>query len=214
MNILLDKDGVLYNLYEPWYAEHNADYGHIHLMTLDDIYTWDTQQICRDHNCPSDMASYFLNPRIWIDGPAFDGAFEITRSWVNSGHDITVITNIANSIAAKPSWDWLNIYFPHIPNLMMISQPIKHWAIADVLIDDGIHNHIGFLGISILFDRPWNQNADLVRAMSWEHLNRIVQRADELLQHYDMQDPESMGSYRYHKWIEERLKQEIQEGIL
>ncbi len=214
MNILIDKDGVLYDLHKIWYDKHNDEYAWKHTIRKEDITDWDTSKACTENKCPADIFSYLQEPQIWIDGDPIAGSIETTKQWVRNGHDLVVITALSSPLSAKPSWDWLRICFPHIPNIMMVTGSIKHWAVADILIDDAIHNHKGFQGISILMDQPWNRkDKSLPRAKDWKHLEQIVNRAELYIDHYQELTPDAHELYA-HKWIEQRLKSEIDEGLL
>lgn len=209
MRILIDKDGVLYDLHTIWYKQHNDDYGKYHNITKNDVTTWDTSQPCKDNNCPADIFDYLKDSKLWIDGQTLGNSVDITKKWAKD-HELAVITNAANSLAAKPSMDWLQIYYSHIEHVMLTSAGIKHWVIGDILIDDGIHNHNGFQGISILYDQPWNRrDKTLIRARDWNHLDVIINRADELLTYYQS----SVHRLPLHKVVQMRLKKEVEEGL-
>jgi hypothetical protein len=97
---------------------------------------------------------------------------------------------------------------------MMVTGKIKHWAVADFLIDDAIHNHMGFQGISILMNQPWNRsNHTLLRARDWQHVDAIINRAELYIDHYRELEPDKHPLWA-HKWIEQRLREEVNRGSL
>lgn len=203
VRILIDQDSTIYDLSTPWYKLHNDDFGHIHTIHADVVYTWDTRQICRDNKCPADIYGYFNHPSVWSDGTVIENSQEVTRRWKLAGHELGIITTAANALSIPYKVQWLQQYFSHIENVMVIHKAhIKHWLEADFLIDDGIHNHKDFKGISILFNTAWNQESDLPRANDWNHVERIVSRGVVLLQKYT------------HKFTQLALVTEIKEGIL
>jgi 5'(3')-deoxyribonucleotidase len=217
MKILIDKDGVLYDLHVVWGAAHNKRHGKIHQLQTDDITDWDITLPCKGVNCPgaNEMFDYLQQPKLWIDGETIPGSQDITRQWVRDGHELVVITKLAGAVAAKPGLDWLEIFFPHIPDVMLVTGEIKHWAIADILIDDSERNHMGFQGISILMDQPWNRrNQTLIRARDWLHVEAIVNRAEAYINHYTSVASETAHELYAHKWIEGRLKLEVDAGEL
>ncbi len=215
MRILIDKDSVLYEMNALWFGRHNERYGYWHILTDEETVEWESGQRCKAANCPADIFEDFTDPKFWIDGKPIAGSVDITRQWVKDGHEVGVITNAANSIAAKPSMDWLGIYYPHIENVILTSAGIKYWVVGDILIDDAIHNHIGFQGISIVYGQPWNKrNTKFIRARDWNHVNLIVARAERYIDHYADLADENAHELWAHKWIEARLKVEVDEGLL
>ena len=212
MKILIDKDDTIYNFTELWYSRHNADYGDIHQLIAENGQSYETGDRCRLHNCPADLLSYFKEPLIWIEGEPLSDSIDVTKRWIMNGHELVVLTKIAGPIAAKPSMDWLNIFYPHIPDIMMVTGHIKHWAIADILIDDAIYNHSDFKGISVLYNQPWNINdTELPRANDWNQLDRIITRAEIYINDYYKYDgPE----YEHHKRIQHYLRLDIEEGLI
>jgi len=184
MRILIDQDGTIYDLYAPWYALHNKDYGHIHTMTRNNVDSWDTASICKKHNCPADIYGYLSESSVWSDGLPLADSIRVTRQLMQNGHDLGILTTVAkNAIFAMPiKHRWLKNHFPHIENVIMVDNHVKHWVHADVLIDDGLHNLQHFTGISVVYDQPWNRSdAILPRARNWNHVERIVSRADYLI---------------------------------
>lgn len=208
MRIVIDQDDTLAAFSKLWYDMHNEEYGHIHLLAGGD--SWEDGSRCKDNNCPADIFKYFKTQRVWTDPIPIRDSINITRGWVRDDYDLAILTKAVNAESLSHKADWLEKYFPHIPNIMMIlGNNIKYWVNADIMIDDGIHNHIGFQGISILFDRPWNRRDKiLIRANDWQHVDRIVVRADQLISKYQTShNPQ-------HKAIERMLKNEIDKGLL
>lgn len=210
MRILIDQDSTIYDLTTPWYALHNEEYGHIHDLKASDVYTWNTQQICDDNNCPADVYSYFSKVRCWTDGLPIQNSVSITKQWSDKGHELGILTTTPNTIAPNYKLNWLKEYFPHIKHAMIVNGYIKHWVQADFLIDDGKHNLEQFEGIGVLIDNPWNQGLDVPRARDWNHVQMIVAEGIRLLENntflYMKENP--------HKIIERMLSTMIKDGIL
>lgn len=210
IRILIDMDSVICDFIDPWYGLHNAEYGHIHKMVKSEVYTWNTAQICKDHNCPADIYGYFNNPKVWTDGIVISNSVDITKQWLTVGYELGVITTASNAMSLTHKQEWLDKYFPHIRNVMMVNGHIKHWVMGDFLIDDAIHNHDGFEGISVLYDGAWNQGTDLPRARDWNHVEKIIARGVSLL---------CSSTFAYmksnpHKVIQALLYDEIKAGKL
>lgn len=209
LRILIDQDGVLYDLYQPWYALHNKEYGHIHTLTKDVVTGWDIEQVCKDHNCPADMRKYYANKNIWSDGGVIEYSQDIIEVW-DGMYDMAVLTVAVHPVSYAPKHIWLNEHYPQIDQIIMVNASIKPWVMADFLIDDGIHNHNGFQGISILFNQTWNQtNTTLPRAKDWIHVAQIVARGDKYIRYAE----KKYGTVPYKK-IQHILHQEIKNGDL
>ena len=213
IRILIDQDSTVYDLSTPWYKLHNEEYGHIHEITEDKVYTWNTAQICKDNDCPADIYSYFNNSKVWSDGKAIQNSVEVTERFVNSQYELGFITTAANAMSIPYKVEWLQNNFPHIPNILITHKShIKHWVQADFLVDDGIHNEKGFNGIFILYNTAWNQDTDMIRAKNWLEVERIIDRGVYYINTYK----NNFGiiitdDYRY---FEHKLKEEIKEGKL
>jgi 5'-nucleotidase len=181
--IILDKDSVVYDLSTVWYAEHNKDHPD-HDLRVEDVDVWNTAEVCKRNNCGADIYSYFKNPRVWTDGKIIGNSVKITTYWQKSYPELELgfLTTAANPLAAKLSWEWLDINFPHIKEKMIVNTHIKHWVTGDIMIDDAPHNLEHFTGISILYNQPWNQGDNgLLRADDWDHVDYLVRRSLKML---------------------------------
>lgn len=119
-----------------------------------------------------------LNPR--------DGAVAgVTRLW-EAGHSLYVVTNVIGHDYVEKQ-RFLRRHFPMLSEKNIVATTHKHLLKLDALIDDGIHNHEGFEGLRVLFDRPWNretpQNAPALgrilpyeRADGWGDVVTTVER--------------------------------------
>jgi len=190
--ILVDLDNTLYDLCTPWLYRYNRDYPH-HKITYKDILGWDTSQYVAPE-CGNKIFDYFLYEDVWINGDVLDPiSIDVTKSWISFGYDVAICTTLSNSVSASWKLRWIDHYFPHIKERIVVTGHTKHWIQADFLIDDGPHNHKHFTGISILYDMPWNHNiTNLPRATNWSEVNRMVIRGvDQLengMKHKDIQD--------------------------
>lgn len=214
MNILIDKDDVLYQFTKQWYKRHNADPLSTHTLLVEEKTEYEQEQRCKDNSCNAGLFDYFKESGIWLVGDPVPNAIKITQKWIDLGHELVVITRVMDGRGAHPSMVWLERCYPHIPDVMMVTTAIKHWAAADILIDDSSTNHTGFRGISLLMDRPWNKlNKRLPRATDWLHLDRILARIEVLLEAYQ-ENEDWLYEFQYHKVIEKRIKDEIDQGLL
>jgi len=175
IRILIDKDNTVYDLHGPWLSLYNAA-NPKNQITKDMLTTWEMSY---------DIYKYLANPFVYSSGDVIENSIAVTQEWINTGYELAFVTAISHHNGATASLQWLNTMFPHIPNVIMIAGGhIKHWVQGDFLIDDGLHNHEQFEGISIVFDQPWNREANILRAYNWQQVEKIVERGVELLQDY------------------------------
>src|SRR6185503_11341855 len=121
MRILIDQDSTIYDLSSPWYALHNAEYGHVHKLTANDVHSWDTSLICKENSCPANIYGYFKHASVWSDGLPIRDSIAITQKWTNEGHELGILTTIAkDAIPHIPlKYAWLDTHLPHITNVVM-----------------------------------------------------------------------------------------------
>lgn len=75
-------------------------------------------------------------------------------------------------------------YFPYITWEQIIITHHKQIISGDVLIDDGVHNHIGGNYASILFDAPHNRDFNetdhsITRVKTWKEAYEMVCKLSE-----------------------------------
>lgn len=212
MRILVDQDGVLYDMNPVWFALHNAEYGHIHELTPDNVTDWYVGNHCKEYDCPAEIYKYFQENRVWTNGAVLDlDSINITRDWIERDIEVAVITTTPNQIAPNRKLSWLRQHYPHLRDVIITTAgSMKAWIDGDFLVDDRIDNHKGFQGISILYNTPYNQYSDLPRARNWQHVQAIIERGIYLLKDntflYFKENP--------HKIIQRILQQEIDGGLL
>lgn len=180
--IWIDQDSTIYDLSSVWYAEHNKEYPE-HNLCIQDVTGWDTAEVCKRNNCSADIYSYFNLPSVWSDGKVIEGATKVINGWHNYNiADLGVTTTAANAMSIPYKVEWLLHHFPYIKDIMVnYKTHVKHLLRGDILIDDGIHNLTQWQGIGILFNQPWNQEAGILRAKDWDHVDWLVRRALVLL---------------------------------
>ena len=179
--IWIDQDSTIYDLSSPWYAAHNKDYPQ-HDLRVEDVNGWDTSAICKRVECPADIYSYFNLPEVWSNGQVIDGAKEIIDRWHNQNiADLGILTTAANGMSMPYKIEWINNNFPYIKDIIIGISHTKHLIRGDILIDDGVHNLTKWQGVKILYNQPWNQESNILRAMDWKHVDIYVRDAIELL---------------------------------
>jgi len=204
LRILIDKDDVLYAFVDHWYELHNKEYGSIHTLTADE---WEDGQRCKDNNCPVDIFQYFTVDTVWKNGLVYPDSQRVINSWLDRGYDLGIITKIANPIAAKAGWEWLQIHYPRVKNIIMATAP-KAWVQADILIDDSPKNLIDFKGVAILFDQKWNRgHTTLPRAQNWNEVEEMVKYIENRLNYYRIILPDLLWAYKH---VEQELIHDTQ----
>lgn len=214
MRILIDMDDTLVKFSDRWYNKHNAEFGHIHELVFG--AGWEDGSRCKDANCDADIFKYFNDADLWSDGEPLPDSITVTQRWTNIGHELSIITKVPSKHieAAQYKYIGLQKHFSHITPIFFVNEHTKHWIQADVLIDDGIHNHSGFTGISLLYDQPWNRNnTALPRIKNWQHADIVIERINTMISDYEMQAVWSQRQPML-KWIQFRILQEIRAGDL
>jgi 5'(3')-deoxyribonucleotidase len=168
MRILVDLDDVLSEFTRNWLILHNYRCDQKHLV-FEDFNAWNPRDVC---TC--NMFADFDNADLWKNQTPQVDSIKVTKSWVKRGHDLVVVSNVVNNESASLKLEWLDMFFPHIKQVMLTQGHIKHFIEADVLIDDAYHNHQFFKGIRILRDRPWNTQYELPRAKNWLELDKMI----------------------------------------
>jgi len=186
MKILIDMDGVLYDLYTPWFTLYNTDYPH-HPITVADVKEFNTSLFVAPE-CGTKIFDYFEQESVWANGGILDSyAGEVTKRWVADGYDVIVCTKASTKISIALKLTWLEQHFPHIDGKVITygkDTHIKSWFNADVLIDDALHNHSDFTGISILYDQPWNQKeTEYIRVKNWRDIEHVVNDIETYTRH-------------------------------
>lgn len=185
MRIWIDIDGVVYDFHTPWISAHNKDHP-AHQMTIEDLASWDAHQSCVDNNCPADIYSYFSLRSVWTDGKAIENSIDITKRWVNKGHQLGFVSTLQADVpyAAVYKTEWLKENFGHIKDIIFVNGTLKHYINGDILIDDGIHNLTNPSIIGILYTQPWNRREKRLRADNWNQLDYLINKADTLMNTY------------------------------
>ncbi len=185
--ILIDMDSVLYDLMTPWLKLYNRDYPQANL-TKSQIYTWDMKDVVVSE-CGSNIYNYLRDTsEIYVEGNAIEHSIEVTKHWSVLNYDLAVLTACVGHASFMWKAAWLDTYFPHIKNkILMQGNHIKHWVQADIMIDDAPHNLEHFLGFKILMNEPWNQaynEPDVLRVNNW----LAIERAVDLFIHHANED--------------------------
>lgn len=166
MTILFDIDGVLANLHPAWLRRYNLEYNDT--MTPSAVTEWDIHKLVKPE-CGTKIYDY-LDYTIYDEVKPVSGALGAVKFARQLSRVVFVTTPCNNHGGAKLVW--LNKHGFEVDKKDYVECHDKSLIRGDVLIDDCPLNLIGFLGVPVLFDRPWNQD-------SW--IRRIVGFSDEYM---------------------------------
>lgn len=134
MRVLLDLDGVVADIWEPWFSRYNAKTGDD--LTVEKTLAWDVPA-AKDHKA---LFAVLSEPGFYRDLQPFPGAVEAVRGLVDAGDEVYVLS-AAPSVSSwsEKAW-WCERYLPFIPQKHIILTHAKALVKGDVLLDDGPHN--------------------------------------------------------------------------
>lgn len=161
MTILFDVDGVLANLHVAWLKRYNLEYHD--RLAVKDIIKWDIHELVKPE-CGTKVYDY-LDYTIYDEVSPIRGAREAVQYARQWSRVIFVTTPCNNHGGAKLVW--LNKHGFEVDKKDYIECHDKSLIRGDVLIDDYPNNLLGFVGLPILFDRPWNQESWLRRIVGF-----------------------------------------------
>ena len=176
LRIGLDVDCVLNNLHEEWiqwiWDKFQVDFPIAKWTSWDLLETIPPEIGTKVYDFLDEVGAFYRTEPL-------PGSVEVTREWVEQGHDLIVATTTHPRMWDEKS-QWLAKFFPHIDRHNQIAIARKGLLNLDVLIDDGIHNFKEFAGKPIVFNRPWNQewNKHMAQNAAFEHFDRAARVND------------------------------------
>lgn len=171
----VDVDGVLNSLQEEWLDWINLRHDPNFLWEQ-----WTTFSVETLTAGGMSVLSYLNEPGAFRNSKPQPDAQRVTRLLVEAGHAVYPVTACAHlstfyGSALIEKVAWLQEHFPHIEceNYAFVTR--KHLLNLDYLIDDGLHNFVGFQGVPIVFDHPWNRDSTIRdRAFGWAGAERLL----------------------------------------
>lgn len=178
LTILVDMDDVLENLLEGWVGWLNGTYGtnvdwhSIHSWELGGYFPTLTEK---------QLYEPFRHDDFWDWVKPIPNAPEVLRRLLDDGHKIVVVTASTYQTLQAKMERVLFRYFPYLTFDDVIITSQKQLIKGDVLIDDGIHNHIGGDYAKLLMNAPHNVdfNAEangMTRVYGWPGIYDIITR--------------------------------------
>ena len=178
VKILIDLDDVLSHMVEHLLSQYNSEYKDT--LDIKDINGWDLSKFVKKE-CGERINMYFKRQKFFSNPKPREDAQEVIEKLIKLGHEVHIVT----SYCAEACFDkhrWIEDNFPFINNRNIIFCNNKNMIEGDVLIDDGLHNLKNFKGDKIVFDKPWNQNADFkaIRVKDWHEIEILFTEKDIL----------------------------------
>lgn len=157
LTILVDLDDTLEDLLTAWVKalnekfDRDVDPEHVHEWDVLNYYPGLTK---------GDIYSVLDWNNFWKTVEPKPGAVEYLKRLIDDGHKVYIVTaTYYMSIAAKMELVLFN-YFPYIKWDQVIIAQDKAMIDGDVIIDDGIHNHLRRRRLNVLMDAPHNRHID------------------------------------------------------
>lgn len=176
MIVAFDVDDVVANTNAVVLANYNHAAGTSHSM--DEIVSWETD--FREDGCGVTLKNFYNDSELYLHVRPVEGALDAVRDVRRLGHRVIFATACMPMTRGRKQ-DWLHehgflgedIRKDWWMDYMEVAD--KSLVRAGVLIDDGYHNILGFDGLGILWDKPWNRSAHPNhRACNWDNVMRYI----------------------------------------
>jgi 5'(3')-deoxyribonucleotidase len=161
--IAFDVDEVLVNFLETLCKYYNADNAD-NIISPKDFTNWHIEN-CKNIKYPDSVKYMFEVEDFYHNADLKENAVEVLTE-LSKDFEIFLVTNIfENANSMKGKFDLLKKSFGHIiDNDHIIFIKNKKLLNFDYLVDDGVHNLIGFSGTPLLFTAPHNLDChDFIR---------------------------------------------------
>lgn len=176
MRILVDMDDTIELLLEAWVEAANEKFGTN--VTCEDITNWDVSRAFPGVG-HDEVYNIISDEEFWKRVKPVPGAPEALKRFIDSGHEVYVVTVTPHEQVKSKMENVLFKYFPYIDFNHVIITSRKQLLKADVLIDDGFHNLVGGDYHKILVDAPYNREFDeksegMLRVFNWDEIEKAV----------------------------------------
>lgn len=176
LTILIDMDDTLEDLLVVWVEYMNDKFKTS--VRHENINDWDMRTFFPDIS-PSKLFGALEDEELWKMVRPKPGAVEYVKKIMDDGHDVFIVTS-SHYKTLIPKMEYVLFrYFPYLTWDHVIITSHKQMIRGDVLIDDGVHNHIGGEYFNILMDAPHNRgyNAeqnDMLRVKTWPEVYKAI----------------------------------------
>ena len=170
MRIAIDLDSTLSRFQEQWVSVYNKKYNDS--VCSSDVLSWAIQDYC--NKCtPNELYDLLGEDNFFLHVPTQPNAKEVIQKLRDDGHELFIVTAYAaNACIDKTKWLENNFNFT-THDIIFCND--KSRILADILIDDGLHNHENFSGRSILFTQSHNKNdKQYERVNGWLEIEALL----------------------------------------
>lgn len=174
--ILVDMDDTIENCTETWVNYVNNRYGTN--VDPNSLTEWVVSAAfpTLTHEQVYDCV---IEDEFWQQIRPFDDAVYYLKKLINDGHKIYIVTSAQYESIKVKMEAVLFRYFPYLDWKDVIITANKQLLKADVLVDDGVHNHIGGDYLKLLYTAPHNRAYDaeghgMTRVNSWKEVYAII----------------------------------------
>ena len=180
MRLLIDFDGVITKTVQSWLKLYNVDY--FDNLTYKDIHRWDIHEFVKPE-CGKAIYKYLDEEDFFVNLEPMEGVVEAFAELQRMGIDVIVTTAAQGRTALYDKIRWLKKHIPEFDKHNVISAHRKDAVNGDVLLDDGPHNTKDFPGVAVVFDQPWNQEAEAdYRVKSWSEFVALIKDLEKNLE--------------------------------
>lgn len=182
--IAVDQDWVLAKLTGKWIRTYNTIFNDD--LKIEDIKSWDITQYVKP-----EAKEYMLNilnlHKFYRDLDVVEDSQRVLKE-LSKDYEIIIVTDPFTRMSFKSKYDWLKENYPFIPPKNFVFTGNKSIIHADYLIDDGVHNHEGFKGYSLLYDAPYNkEESRFYRVMNWQDIyHTFSEKIDAVKKFYEI----------------------------
>lgn len=171
-SIAVDLDSVLNTLDQGWMARYNELYDDT--LTPNDMTSWDTSTIVKPE-CGVKIFDILLEPGFFRGLGVQEGAPE-AMAFLCEHFDVYIVSSCHPDVVADKV-AWVNEHMPFFDTRKFVACHPKGIINTDFLIDDGPHNIEAFKQTTLVFDQPWNQQAEAnYRIKSWTEIQLFFQQ--------------------------------------
>jgi 5'(3')-deoxyribonucleotidase len=169
MRIAIDLDSTLSKFQEAWVDKYNLYYHDT--VECDSILSWNIQDYCT--KCTPYELYNLLEDDFFLYVEVQPDAKEVVDLLRVAGHELFIVTAYSSEACVNKSV-WLKDHFNFNQSDIIFCND-KSRIQADMLIDDGLHNHENFGGRSLLFTQSHNKSdTKYERVNDWLEIKRLL----------------------------------------
>ena len=169
LTVLVDMDDTIEQLLAAWVRLANRRFGAD--VQIEQIADWDVSKAF-ENATHDEVYALLQEPALYEQVEPIEDAPQYLKRLIDDGHDVYIVTSSPYQVMHVKVETILKRYFPYIDWEHVILTYNKSLIRGDVLVDDGVHNLVGFPGARILFSAPHNRAFDadaagMLRVDTW-----------------------------------------------